>query len=1549
MKRRIILIAIVVGLIGSIATGIWWYHRRSSGERLLSRAERSIEAEEFNQAVDLAGRYIAEHPADWRGHYVQADAYIYLGKYDEARQALAEAQRLNGSEVSVRLALARTWTHQGLKVLESRDVAGSAERLDEAISALLQAEKVLGEIEATEERDALDVQEAKGLNWKRLGLAQRTLGAQLADEAEIAAAAGAVSQRDAKARRSGIALDQANESFKRSARQLLEVIRRDGSRQRAADILIEVCLNCYDLAEKDLKKLLEQSRGRDNSGKARLEVARKNEREFRDLLAAAREAVMAPEKPSPVAAADLAIWDLRRNETDDELVGKVRALLDGLLKEHPKKVEVQRARAYLAWSLAKPPASDQAELHRGKEICKDILQANRRDRMAMLIQAKLWLLEGRPKDAENSLFLLKAQHPRWVEGQIAYAEAALATGKRELAKNAMRTVTRLDPGHAQARRFLAESLLRGGYYEQAFAEAEAYFSSHPGDPAALGLYVQSALRTDRREPAREAIARARKDYASDPRVLMTAATGYILLGERDEALKVAARAADVEPTTTEERIAVARAMLIMNKPSEAEAALGKAASGDPDSAEAHFWLGQLYARTGRGEKAIDHYRNALRADGGNVAYRLALAGTLFGSGLLEESRAECEEVLRLFPSNPGALLLAERIRTITGEIVSDAHMLEQIRAAKRPGLGLAVSHLRNGRPQQCIDICLAELKESPDDPDVRFLLGKAYLEIGQKDQCVAQWTEMARSSPENLSAVLFLAEVLGRDLSPEQVATRLSAISGSLPAGVDFATARLFSQQGDHKRAAALYGQVIGRSDAPEGIQNLARLHRSGAFARSGEIPKAIAELDGLAAKKPWYKRALFAKANVLASAGRGGEARAVLDRLAKAAVADRDIMLLNRIVTLHVRLKHTDEALSVCGQMQRLFPNEAGPYLLHGVVLTAAGRDAEAIQWYRKGTQHQPGNVTGHLMLARALDAQQEPRQALEVLARLHDLGPAARARAMRERASLFGQWGLQAQALESLESLAESGYVRDTSLQLAMGLAFARLGRAERARSLLEDIPSYAPQYAEAQHGLADLATTDKAKLEILARLEKAKPGQVSALLQKMQILLAAERPKEAVAAFDAFVKGQAEPAPAPAAAAPLALEAMLRAGDGAGATALCARMSAETGHPQWQKLAILLTSGRDAPKASSMLPKPQQADWYDAVLGLCLALQNGHAGNAKTWHARLVQIDGQLARSLPGTYMLLAALAVGQKEQVAARLSQFRGAGAISKSVAAALVSAAKDSPDSSSRAAELLKASLAIDLGVPTLTSQQAMALLKARPTCRWAAGLVVQAEPGTATLREALDILRPQDCALAQTIRGMLLIREEKYEQAANAYGRAAEAEQDDAEILFRRGYALEQAGRHREALDAYRRAWELTKSPAAANGAAYMAALVWPKDAAKLREALAWAVAAVAANPRLPEFRDTKGWIAHLQGDHQQAALELRSAVKGLPDSAEVHYHLGEVEAALGNEQLAQWHLAAAVRAGEKLRSESKTLSPAVGEATRRAREALAALRKPQS
>jgi tetratricopeptide (TPR) repeat protein len=78
--------------------------------------------------------------------------------------------------------------------------------------------------------------------------------------------------------------------------------------------------------------------------------------------------------------------------------------------------------------------------------------------------------------------------------------------------------------------------------------------------------------------------------------------------------------------------------------------------------------------------------------------------------------------------------------------------------------------------------------------------------------------------------------------------------------------------------------------------------------------------------------------------------------------------------------------------------------------------------------------------------------------------------------------------------------------------------------------------------------------------------------------------------------------------------------------------------------------------------------------------------------------------------------------------------------------------------------------------------------------------------------------------------------------------------------------------------------------------------------------AVEYAARSLAANPRNPDVLDTYGWALHHAGRSREALPLLERALAGKPLMFCIHYHLGEVHAALGDPVRAERHLREQIR-----------------------------------
>jgi tetratricopeptide (TPR) repeat protein len=313
----------------------------------------------------------------------------------------------------------------------------------------------------------------------------------------------------------------------------------------------------------------------------------------------------------------------------------------------------------------------------------------------------------------------------------------------------------------------------------------------------------------------------------------------------------------------------------------------------------------------------------------------------------------------------------------------------------------------------------------------------------------------------------------------------------------------------------------------------------------------------------------------------------------------------------------------------------------------------------------------------------------------------------------------------------------------------------------------------------------------------------------------------------------------------------------------------------------------------------------------------------------------------------YMVLADLAAGSPARAKARLDKVDDAslGAFARELIRGQIATTQADP--AAEAAALIRASLAVDLGTPDLGREWAMSVLKARRTCQWAAKIVLQTGPDAAAQRELTALLQPPDCTMARAVRAGLLSQEGKHAEAAGLYGQIAKAENNNAFLLMSQAAEWEAAGRFDQALAVYREIWKAMSSPVAANNCADMLCQLGTEDVKGSPEVQAWLDAAGKAAGDNPAFRDTRGWILHLQDKTEAALKDLRYAANGRPDSPQVHYHLAVVEIASGNKEFARWHLMAAVAIGNRIKEIGRQIPASEAKAIEQATQLLAQMGPP--
>ncbi len=1491
MKKRIIiftLLAIMLLTVGGVFA--LWHRRRSRGPRLISRARIALSAGKFKKALDLAESYIAKRPKDWRGSNVLGRIYMRQGRYSEARDAFKRSAELDPTQVQPHLGWSNTYFFPARRTINANVDDITIKELKHAIGELVRANEILTNFKTSDAKLAIDIHESIGHICYSMAPAWELIAKRLDREAWKAETTRKPELADDKQTQSADAQKEADQASHQATEELMKVINADPTRPRAARSLVELCLKSDDKA----------------------------------LIEAARKAVMSCDQPLPIPTLMFAKYDLDKslaNKTPSEQRRqreKFCEQLDRLLVEHNDLLEIKLARADCALTLEDYDAADR--------LCAEILKDSQDDYTrgwARLIDAKIKFARGLRSDAEGLLLELSTDYQDWPDAYVALAHVSLANGKSDQARNAMRKVTLIDPDNAVAWSYLAQTLLREGVYKEAFKDASEFYRAHREDPNALTLLVQAAMRErpQRIVQAKKAIVEAAENFGDDAQMLLMVGNGYNLLRDTDKAQEAFVKAAACKGESVGQRLAIARALLLNGQAVKGENILLAELKRDVNQPQVCYELGRFYSDTERPLQAIEQFRSAIRMDEQDKSYRLALAEALFNIGAL----TECLRMLgESDPYDTEGNFLRLRAKLALGIHADASEMLRLTARAQQGGLTLAMTYLQNGRPRQCMDVCIEKLNKDPENDDIRFLLGQSYLAQGDLEKCVQAWQRVLKARPFRLPIYIRIADVLSKDLNSEDIRKRLTEMRGARSIMVDLAIAWQHADKEQFEEAAQIYARLKNRSDVTDSFKNRVSLLEARALASAGKIDKALSELGKIDQPGLWRNAAQEARVEILISSGRTDKARKAINGLAKLFDEEKDSDSLGRVVEFYSRTGDTETALSVCDRIESLSPGSAKAPLLRAGVLSSAGRTREIPAVLEEAISRRPGRLVTYAALARALDAAHEPRKALAAIDRMQEIGPAGQAMALLERGGLFASWGLHDRAAKCFEQLAKRKLTGEP-LKLSLGLALKRMEHKASALSVLEQISNYSAQYPPARQAMANLAETPEQKLAILDELTQIHPARASVLEQKMRVLISAGRNDEAVTVFEAFVAPSPGRLDSSSGAARLAIDALLASGRHNDASALATRVARHTSMPAWRRLAVLLNPTENK-LTEEMLPAPTQAGLHDAAVGLIAASQQADEEQIRIWAKAISRLQGKPAR-----YHLLSSLVAGRKVDEKTLNSVRFGSNASRE-----LVLNGKHPAE----AALLLRSELAADMGLTQLGAKQALDVLRNRPRCQWAGLMLIRTRADLTVLQEARRTLQPANCPAAQQLAAAIFTAQGEFAKAADAYARAGKTEKNF-NLLMMWALAAERAERGERARELYAKVWRETSLPAAANNAAAVTCHLYPKDKLRLSEALLWAQSAVQASPKRPEFKATCAWVHFLLGQNDQARSLARQAIKGMSNSIQAHYHLGVIELSTGDADLGRMHLKAAIGFAEAAKTNGERLSPSDSAAIREANKAL--------
>ncbi|MFP4356263.1 MAG: tetratricopeptide repeat protein [Phycisphaerae bacterium] len=1544
MKRRPVLISIIVlFVIVTIGGGVYWLHRRNTGWRLLLRAQNQLQAENYTDAIELASRYIEESPQDSRGWEFRGRAYLLSSSYDKAKADFRKAIELQPLNASYHVNLSNCWTYPASDTIALPSITET--ELREAIWAIkgqpggsdsqtINANQILDQAletlqpgdEASEKkvedlaRQRLVVRQRRALNWDIVWRGYRRLAAQLAQARRVAEAAGnrqRVLDLDTQIEQT---LVLAQEAAQKATDDLWVVVSQDPANAPASEALVRIA----------------RQSGQDDLLLRTHELFQKAAAENRSTAAKAE--------------AELAIWFLQTQTRGNEPAQRKQQLrrtiemLQRRLKTDPKNESV---RSDLATLLLSDGRVDEALAEAEK-----VLASHANDTDALHIKAQVQLDQGQPDKASDTLEpLLGVSGANW-QTQHLYAIARNRMGDIDTARVAMQRVIQIYPSHPGANAFLISSYLEEGLVSEGYSQAETFYATSPDNPAALEMLVRAGVTAEKTtDPASAVLTQLARQQelagqegpeAIDLGMISAITESLSLLAQRDPALDrsmglmKSARsgvelAVQAKPQTPEDKLLMARMLQILGRHTQAEAMLKPLLENNPEWAAARFLAAQVY-QANRPGLAMENLEQAVKLAPKNQEYRLTLAENLAARGQLDEAMSHVEEVLAVDPKSRRAGTLKARLHISMGDDITSGPVASAISQTPQAGLGLVAALIQKGRHDQAIRLASEEISRDPRSEQAYFWRAQAYAANGQLDNAIEDLKRVIERRPSAMVSYQQVASILARRASPEQIHQTLSSVPGSDPYMVDMVMARLRMRLGQPDAAVNILTKLASRDDTPDWIQGSAAVDAAKATIAAGREEEGIAQLERLSAsQEKWMDEyrddASLALAEWYLRTDQPDKAQPVLMSLKAYGLKDvaRRVGLLRGIAPLLMRVGQSEAAFQIAEALKKEFSSEAGALRFQGQLELAGGRLEQAARSYEKSIEMQPAFIDGYLQLSQIYQDMGQPKEALAVLDRLADVGQTGQMQAALAEASFFARRGLSQPAIEAIEKLEGVSSQRSPQVNWILARSHAALGQTDKARALAEAIPPYADQFLPSRLMLVELAGRDgeiKKQISTAQKLleEPAIENKTPLVLQMMSLLSRDGQYDQCLEVYQSYRKSLRDPA---AQMEPvlvnMALQAMLETGQDQEARDLIDQVLQKSPNRFWRMRQVSLLAETEPKRAAEMLPPLDRSVLPEILQAIVVHSKLGQADKLAAWHGRLKAVDGERLSVLAS--VLAGDLAGEMPEQ--SDLNGFDGmSSAIRQAVQEYLQFAAKDG--SAAESARLLNSLVMGQLGMAPKVRRELLATIEARPESQLAAVLLAGTEADTKIIESVLETLKPADAPVSLLLRANLLYQQRRYEQAAEAFAKAAAGTSETA-MLFRQANALEQAGQLEKALPLYLEIYRRDKQPLAANNAAYLVAQLHAKDPQQLDMALSLMGDAIQQNPRSGYLRDTLGYLYMLKGEKEKALTELRLAVTALPESVEVHSHVGEAEKLNGNSDFARWHLSQAVRLAEAKNQDEMT------------------------
>jgi len=630
---------------------------------------------------------------------------------------------------------------------------------------------------------------------------------------------------------------------------------------------------------------------------------------------------------------------------------------------------------------------------------------------------------GQFEESIQNLRVLLASDSSNPEANYRLGVALVQTGRRSLAIWPLQKAAQSDEYAVQGGLLLASTLMQTESYEEAIRAADRVLEIEPDHQGALYARAHSNIGASRPDAALEDAERLLELDPDDTRAFGIRAGALVDLERYEEAeqthlhLKELALSGDDEDKKARTCAGLALFYQARSRVEEAETHYAECLELYPTHPTVQQLATDFYTESGRGEKAIELWKQAVERNPEDLGIRSKLADLMVGEGRSKEAAALLEETVELFDTRQAWQMLASFHRKLGDNAAALAALEEALeRTTQQPaGLRFALADLlitegeldraqaiadeieepsyqnllngsialARGKPEEALKLLETGLRLWPNNSGARHLAGRAARAMGDFQRAAAEFREAVRVGETETDAGLDLARLyfsLGQYEAARQFAERHIMKRPFRGPEAHMLAARAASRLGRHDVATNVIQDLLKRPG-----QELTALIELSEILRSARGPEAaLATLEGsqLDLHAPENAAGLRALAERLADVGR------------------------------------LDDALSEVDQALARQEDVASLHDLKARLLAMSGRDAEARQSLERALELDPGFAPALEAMGTVAAREGELDEALEYFDRAYEADPSESDYAYRA-AQTVRMLGDEAEAVRRLREL--------------------------------------------------------------------------------------------------------------------------------------------------------------------------------------------------------------------------------------------------------------------------------------------------------------------------------------------------------------------------------------------------------------------------------------------------------------------------------------------------------------------------------------------------